>query len=240
MLSPEQQQLAQQQFALRELLRSRPVDLAADAWLIRVAQSRGLSLLKQIASWWQRFQLESQCRYTTRLMKRLGCFESWLAAHCAAQPAPTSPEDLSARFLSSLHTHEDCLLRAVASFELACLTPPSARRSTTLTFWDRNPDAVMDALDRRLELPPPEPDILYVLRIGPSGISCTRKPIVSDLAVNDLFTLPSRSTRQSYAATWQRPSASASPADPSGAAHIHGLPARKRAVPPAPRPSSGP
>jgi hypothetical protein len=235
MLSPEQQQLA-----LRELLRGRPVDLAADAWLIQVAHSRGLALLRQIGAWWQRFQLESQCRYTTRLMKRLGCFESYLAAWSAECAMPPSIEELSAQFLASLRCHEDGLVRVVASFELACLASPAERRATTVTFWDRNPDLVMDALSRGTPLPLPERDALYVLRIGPGGISCTRKPIVTNYQASELFTLPSRSTRQSYAARWQRPAASGSPGGSSGAAHIHGRPERRHEAPPGPRPSSAP
>ena len=240
MLSPEHEQLARQQLALRDLLRGRPVDVTSDAWLAAVAQSRGLRAVRETLLSRQRLHLESTCRCTSRLMKRLGCFDSHLQSEFPGHSAPPAPAELAPRFLSSLRAHEDPLLRAIAAFELATLAPPEARAATAVTFWDRNPDAVMHALDRGAALPPPEPDTLYVLRVGPGGVTCTRRQIAARYPASELFTLPSRSTRQSYAAMWQRPSASASLAVPSASAHIRARPSRRHAVPQEHRPSSMP
>ena len=111
-------------------------------------------------------------------MKRLGCFESYVEAHFRKHPIPPSIEELTAQFLSSLQRHEDPLLRAVASLELACIQSNITPERSTTIFWDRDPNQVMDALDRFAKLPDPEPKVRYILRMGanlPDGISCKRQ-----------------------------------------------------------------
>jgi hypothetical protein len=129
-------------------------------------------------------QLERQCRYTTLLMKRLGCFEDYAAAHLRDHSAPSSVEEMCARFLFSLRNHRNPVLRAVAGLELACIwpidpfAPFGARAHTTTIYWDRNPNQVMDALARSAGLPEPEPRVRYVLRMGidlPDGVTCVRQ-----------------------------------------------------------------
>src|ERR1700722_5200342 len=132
--------LEQQQRSLLAILRSQPAP-HRDPWLDKVATSPGLTMIESIALWWQRFQIEWQCRYPSRLMKRLGCFNTYVAEHFREHPAPSSIEELSAQFLSSLHDHGHPLLRAVARLELACIQPKNAR--TTTIYWDRNPNQVM-------------------------------------------------------------------------------------------------
>jgi hypothetical protein len=108
--------LEQQQRGLLALIRHRPtpVDLNSDPWLEEVASSAGLKMVHAIALWWQRFQIEWQCRYTSRMMKRLGCFDSYLADYFRERSAPRSIEELSVQFLASLEDHDDPILRAVA------------------------------------------------------------------------------------------------------------------------------
>lgn len=170
--------LAEQQLRLRAILRGDAVDVDADAWLRSVAESRGLTLTREIASWWQRFQIEWQCRYTSRLMKRLGCFEEYLEAHFAEHPAPPSIEQLSTGFLRSLRKHEDALVRAVASFELACIARASGQEGNVVIEWDRNPNEVMQALAGGERLPKAEDGARYLMRMGrnvPGGVTCIRE-----------------------------------------------------------------
>lgn len=170
--------LEEQQKSLLAILRGSASNLHSDPWLHSAPGSPGLKMIHSIALWWQRFQIEWQCRYTSRLMKRLGCFESYLEAHFRKHPAPPSVEAMTAQFLSSLQRHKDPLLRAVASLELACIKSKIASAHTTTIFWDRDPNQVMDALDRFARLPDPEPKVRYILRMGanlPDGISCKRQ-----------------------------------------------------------------
>jgi len=170
--------LEQQQRSLLSMVRGHSLKAPSDPWLKEVQASSGLKMIHTIARWWQRFQIEWQCRYTSRLMKRLGCFESYLAEYFRKHPAPPSIEELTAQFLASLQQHDDPLLRAVARLELACIESKAAPARTTIIFWDRNPNQVMDALDRFAKLPEPEPKVRYILRMGvglPNGVSCKRQ-----------------------------------------------------------------
>jgi hypothetical protein len=165
--------LEQQQHTLFALIRQYPAGGYTDPWLENVASSRGLRMIHQIALWWQRFQLESQCRYTSRMMKRINCFEQYIAEYFRVHPTPPSIEELSAQFLSSLQDHNHPVLRAVAQLELACISTCAAT-----IYWDRNPNQVMDALDHFGQLPEPEPNVRYVLQMGanlPNKISCVRE-----------------------------------------------------------------
>jgi len=173
--------IEQQQRSLLAILSRRPADLHADPWLESVASSPGLRMIHEIAFWWQRFQIEWQCRYTSRMMKRLGCFESYVAAHFRRHPTPPSIEEMSAQFLSSLKRHRDPVLRAVARLEMACIgsnVRRGARPGTTIIYWDRDPNRVMEALDRSLELPEREPNVRYSMRLEgglSGGMSCKRR-----------------------------------------------------------------
>ena len=170
--------LAQQQESLRAIVLGRPVDTNGDIWLTEITASKGLQLMRATISWWQRFQIELQCRYTSRLLKRYSCFEESVHACFAGRSAPPSIEELGSSYLTSLQTHEDNLVRAVAEFELACLVPSAAGSRPVLIPWDRNPVDVILALDSGTELPAPEPETRYTLCIGadiPGGMSCIRE-----------------------------------------------------------------
>jgi hypothetical protein len=166
--------VAEQQEALRAILRGRPVETQGDPWLSDVAKSKGLGILRDTIAWWQKFQIEMQCRYTSRLLKRKQIFAECLAAcfqQCTAAP---SIEELGTQFLTWLAGHEDGLVRAMAAFELACLNPQS--RNATIE-WDRDPSRVLLALDQFTGLPPAEPGARYVMRIGadqPGDMTCVR------------------------------------------------------------------
>jgi hypothetical protein len=173
--------LAQQQQGLLAILQGRTAEAESDPWLDSVTQSRGLGLLREIASWWQQFQIEWQCRYTSRLMKRMGCFADYVTAHFRENPTPPSIEELTTQFLSSLQNHQNPLLRAVAAFELACIAfTDNPEYSATIT-WDRNPEQVMKALDSFEPPPESEPGTRYVLQIGaefPGSVSCVRESLL--------------------------------------------------------------
>jgi hypothetical protein len=170
--------LAQQQESLRAIVLGRPIDTSGDLWLTEITASRGLQLMRATVSWWQRFQIELQCRYTSRLLKRCGCFEESVHACFSTRSAPASIEELASAFLTSLQAHTSALVRAVAAFELACLAPPAAGSIPVAIHWDRNPVDVILALDSSSELPSPEPETRYSLYIGadiPGGMSCVRE-----------------------------------------------------------------
>jgi hypothetical protein len=175
--------LAEQQQSLLRILCEDTEPLPTDPWLSEVIHSPGLVMIREIAAWWLRFQIESQCRLTSRLMKRMGSFDDYLAAHARQNSIPQPIEELTRQFLTSLTSHPDQLLRAVAAFEQACLTPSDAHQPASTTTWDRNPNTVLTALSQCTELPAPEPGAEYTLTlepdptnpVSPRKITCTRQ-----------------------------------------------------------------
>jgi hypothetical protein len=174
--------LREQQQSLRRILTSTPAgEIETDPWLTEVLQSPGLAMTREIASWWLRFQLESQCLYTSRLMKRMRCYATYIDDHFSQNPTPPAIEELTFHFLSSLASHPDPLLRAVSIFELECLVPSATHHIPVAIVWNRNPHHVLDALSHGAELPEPDPCARYILTIGPPSdsprhVSCTRIP----------------------------------------------------------------
>jgi hypothetical protein len=186
--------LLEQQQKLRDILRGRPAGnetsglgttthdtIESDPWLASVVGSPGLIIMRLTASWWQRFQIESSCRYSSRLMKRLGCFERYLAAHFATHSAPDAIEKLSTQFLASLAKHENPLLCAVAQFELFCVGSAEAPSRDIAIFWDRDPQAVLVALDQFQPLPEPVAGVRYRLQLSSTNpTNCTRESLIEE------------------------------------------------------------
>lgn len=157
--------LEQQQRGLLAIIKHRPVATDADPWLARVEGSREAALLSEIALWWRRFQIESQCRYTSRLLKRLGCYEAEVQRYFESNATSPYIEKMTTCFLRSLNKHPNALVKSVARFELACLNlDESVKRSRII--WDRNPDLTFRALEQRTDLPEAEHGYLYVMDLS--------------------------------------------------------------------------
>jgi hypothetical protein len=165
------------QRGLLDLIKGRG-DPPADPYLQRVAGSAELAVVREIALWWRAFQIEAQCRLSSRLLKRLGCFETRVAAYFDGNATSPFIEVLSRGFLRSLDAHDDRLVRAVTQFEFALLEVRSGSDQVFEIDWDRHPDVVLVALDRGSELPAAEPEFLYRMRIdreSPGAIACSRE-----------------------------------------------------------------
>jgi len=172
--------LEQQQLGLLAILRDRPAELPSDPWLKSIAKSDGLKMIHHIAGWWQRFQIEAQCRYTSRLMKRVGCFEHNVEEYFNIHPTPPSIEELTTQFLSSVKHDDNPLLSAVAHFELACLRLNDETANTQTVVWDRDPSEVLLALESFGPLPGPEPKTRFVMCLSallPGSVSCVREEL---------------------------------------------------------------
>jgi hypothetical protein len=166
-----------QQRGLLDLVKNRGAT-PDDPYLRRVADSRGLAMVREIALWWRAFQLEGQCRFTSRLLKRMACFDALIAGYFNNNATSPFIEELSRDFLTSLRVHDDGLIRAVSQFEYAFLEVRAGSAGTFEIVWDRHPDLVFLALENGSELPIPEPGSRYRMRIGrdvPRTIACTRE-----------------------------------------------------------------
>jgi hypothetical protein len=170
-------QLELQQRGLLDLLKKRGAP-PVDPYLRRVEGSRELAMVREIALWWRSFQLEAQCRLTSRLLKRLNCFDALVAAYFYNNATSPFVEELSHGFLDFLSEHPDGLVRTMAQFEYAVLQTRSGSASGFEIVWDRHPDQVVLALENGSELPPAETDCCYRMQIGrelPHMISCTQE-----------------------------------------------------------------
>lgn len=174
-------QLERQQRGLLALIKNQDV-IIDDPYLEEVAGSRGLAMLREIAIWWRALQLEAQCRFTSRLLKRLGCFDAMVSAYFNCHPISPFIEELSRAFLDSLHRHPDPLIRSVSQFEWAFMLARAGSAKSFEVPWDRHPDLVIAALDTGGKLPTEDKEYRYRMLIGreiPALVSCTRELKVS-------------------------------------------------------------
>ena len=152
--------------------------LSEDSYLLRVAGSRELAMVREIALWWRAFQLEAQCPFSSRLLKRLNRFDASVAAYFNSNATSPFVEELSLDFLASLRADEDPLVRSVALFEHALLQTRAGSSRAFEVLWDRHPDLVFRALRDGSEIPDTEPGNPYHMRIArdlPHMVACTRE-----------------------------------------------------------------
>jgi hypothetical protein len=149
-----------------------------DPYLQRVAGSPELAMVREIALWWRAFQLEAQCRFTSRLLKRLGFFDTFVAAYFDNHATSPFVEELGPGFLSTLRVHDDPLIRAVSQFEYGFLEARAGSHASFEILWDRHPDHVFLALENGSELPGPEPGCHYRMQVArnlPRLVACSRE-----------------------------------------------------------------
>jgi hypothetical protein len=140
-----------------------------------VPVSSTLGTVRKTALVWRAFQLESQCPFTCRLLKRLGCLQAAMLDYFSFNPVWPDFEELSRNFLHSLRLDENALIRAVSQFELAALKAKAGRSEVFEILWDRDPDAVLSALQNDSALPPAETADRYRVRVDPRSWSIARE-----------------------------------------------------------------
>jgi hypothetical protein len=149
-----------------------------DPYLRDLAGSRELAMLREIAIWWRTFQIDVQCRFTSRLLKRLDCFEQSVTNYFDQNATSAFVEELSHGFLMSLRDHPDPLVRSITQFESAFLRVRGGSLERYEVLWDRHPDLAFVALEKAGDLPPAEAGIIYCMTIArdiPRMFSCVRE-----------------------------------------------------------------
>jgi hypothetical protein len=147
-----------------------------EPYLRSLIGSRELAMLREIAVWWRAFQIEAQCRFVSRLLKRLNCFDQTVETYFIHNWTSPFIEELSCDFLHSLHEHPDALVRSVSRFECAIIHIRAGSGEETEILWDRHPDLVFVALESGGEIPPEEPGYVYRMKIArnlPGLVSCS-------------------------------------------------------------------
>ena len=171
-------QLERYQRGLLDLIKRRGTP-PCDPYLRSVAGSCGLEMVREIALWWRALQLEAQCHFTCRLLKRLNCFDALVRAYFEGNPTSPFVEEQSRDFLAWLGTHsDDPLIRTTAEFEHALLEVAAGSVEIYEVLWDRHPERVLAALENGAEIPLAEPNCLYRIQIGAQvadTVACTRE-----------------------------------------------------------------
>jgi len=166
-----------QQRGLLALIKNRD-GVPDDPYLQRVARSRELAMMRGIALWWRALAIDMQCRFTPRLLKRLGCFDALVARYFDQNSTSPFIEEVNLGFLASLHGYDDPLVRAVSRFEHALLAIKAGSTDTYEIVWDRHPDRVVHALETGAALPPPEAHTLYRMHASsqlPGTVACVQE-----------------------------------------------------------------
>jgi len=169
--------LEYQQRGILNLIKRRNVP-PGDPYLQHVAASPGLAIMRETALFWRAFQIQDQCRFTARLLARLGWFDALVASYFEDNVTSPFVEELSRDFLRSLQLHDDALVRAMSQFEYAVLEVKSGSAQTFEITWDRHPDLVFRALEIDGELPAAEEGNVYTMHVDrklPGMIACTRE-----------------------------------------------------------------
>jgi hypothetical protein len=169
--------LEKHQRGVLALIKERPPDFPPDDWLRRIAGSRELEMLREIALWWRGFQVSSQCRFTSRLLKQLRIFETEIAAFYGSRATAPFIDQLAREFLGNLVDHPDPLVRSLAATELAMFELRRPEPVSKEIVWDRNPEQVFAALDRWEPVPDEDASYLYLLKLDrefPQLAKCVR------------------------------------------------------------------
>jgi hypothetical protein len=170
--------LAEYQRNLRDLIKGRAGPPPGDRHLAEVAQSPGLTLIREIAVWWRTLAVEGYCPWSTRLLKRLGIFQQSVQEFYRGQNVSSYVEKAGEQFLLELSGHPHPVVAALARFELAILKVKQGDTAEYTVEWDRNPDAVFASFTTGHEVPVSEAYIYrtYISREIPGLVRCDQIP----------------------------------------------------------------
>jgi hypothetical protein len=167
------------QRGLLDLIKSRGGP-PSDPYLSRVASSRGIVVVREIAVWWRAFQIAAQCPLVSRILKHDGRFEETIEQYFSGHRTSPFVEELTDDFLGFVGKQADPFLRSVAEFERALLSARAGSEVVREMHFDRNPDLAFDALERAGTILPPESGIRYRMIVDrnlPGMFRCTREVI---------------------------------------------------------------
>jgi hypothetical protein len=135
-------------------------------------------MVREIALWWRIAQVEAQCPFTARLLRRLDLLEAATTDYFCQNATSSFVEELSRDFLRAQRAHEDPIVRAVSQFEYGLIEAKAGSAETFEVRWDRHPSNVLTALENGWALPPREFGWIYRMRIArdaPDLVTCIRE-----------------------------------------------------------------
>jgi hypothetical protein len=144
--------LATQQKQLLGLIKGTYTATAGDdAYILKVAGSPQLAMVREIALWWRQLSLEKYCILTSRMLKTIGRFDELVGRFFASTGACPFIEDEGERFLQFVTTESmspalNAIQTAMARFELSLLSAKRGEAGEWTIDWPCHPGTVLNAL----------------------------------------------------------------------------------------------
>jgi hypothetical protein len=114
-----------------------------DEYILGVAHSPHLEVVKEIVQWWRVYNVQRYCVLTCRLLKRKGLFDEAMRAFAGRRALSPYVERLGAMFLDEMSQHQDALVASVARFELALVRVRLGDPHTYIIEWGHDPEQVL-------------------------------------------------------------------------------------------------
>jgi hypothetical protein len=140
--------LEQLQTSLSALIKSRRISPQEnDDYIAKIQSSDNLLLVKKIALWWRKTQIEQYCILTTNLLKEMGTFEIQLSNFFSAKEFSAFREEVGIQFLEYIISQNiDSLTQSVSEFELAIIKLKLGENVETSIAWEYEPYSVVRRL----------------------------------------------------------------------------------------------
>ncbi len=122
-------------------------------YLNRVAESRDLEEGRRNIFLWRLWVLERTSALTFRLLRRRGLLQDAVNEFISGPNISPFRETQAPAFLEAVSRHDDSLVAAVASFELALTKVRDGDQATYVIPWPADPLIVLHALAQDSELP---------------------------------------------------------------------------------------
>lgn len=136
------------QTGLCSLIKSKPdATLLQDDYLRFVAESHHLALVKKIALWWRKIQIEGYCHLTSRLLKSHDKLDHYLVGFFSEKNYSPFRDEVGKQFLEYLaESGTDKMLRLVAAFELALIRVKTGEQVAYTGYWPYEPYTIINGL----------------------------------------------------------------------------------------------
>ena len=129
------------------LIKSRPTINKDDEYIISINSSKHLVLVKKIALWWRKIQIENSCRLTAALLKSKNEFEIVLSNFLKNARYSAFREEVYIQFLQYiLSTNTDALIHCVAEFELSLIQLKLNQHIQKNIIWNYEPYQIINDL----------------------------------------------------------------------------------------------
>lgn len=122
------------------------------SYILEVAVSPQLQLVRSIALWWRVFGIERFCPLTSALLRRDGTLEDLVQTFLRQTDVSPYIEQLGLAFVTEMTGHNNRLVACVAEFERALIRVKQGDANTYRIEWAHEPYAILDRLLRNLPL----------------------------------------------------------------------------------------